>query len=50
MEQSSIENSTHLGLKNNVSILGEKENSLLESIFPMIGWKAKLLVMVLPKK
>ena len=46
MEQSSIENSTHLGLKNNVSILGEKENSLLESIFPMIGWRAKLLVII----
>ena len=46
MEQSSIENSTHLGLKNNVSILGKKENSLLESIFPMIGWRAKLLVII----
>ena len=44
MEQSTIENSAHLGLKNNVSILGEKQNSLLESIFTNVGWKSKLLV------
>ena len=37
MEQSTIENSAHLGLKNNVSILGEKQNSLLESIFTNVG-------------
>ncbi|MBM31798.1 MAG: biotin transporter BioY [Chloroflexi bacterium] len=46
MEQSSIEHSTHLGLKNNLSILGEKQNSLLESIFTNIGWKSKLLVII----
>ena len=44
MEQSTIENSSHLGLKNNVSILGEKQKSLLESIFTNVGWKSKLLV------
>ena len=44
MEQSTIENSAHLGLKNNVSILGEKQKSLLESIFTNVGWKSKLLV------